>query len=44
MYCIAGFRVFYRKGFLSPSNCSIGEPNRAGVTFYFNEVLLKPYL
>lgn len=43
MYFIAGFQVFYREGFLSPSNYSIGEPERAGVTFYFNEVLLKPY-
>ena len=43
MHFISGFQVFYRAGFPSPSNCSIGEPKRTGVTFYFNEVLLKPY-
>lgn len=43
MYFISEFQVFYRAGFRSPSNCSIGEPKRTGVTFYFNEVLLKPY-
>ena len=43
MYFISGFQVFYRAGFPSLSNCSIGEPKLASVTFYFNEVLLKPY-
>ena len=43
MYFISEFQVFYRAGFPSPSNCSIGEPKRTGVTFYFNEVLLKLY-
>ena len=43
MYFISGFQVFFRACFPSPSNCSIGEPKRAGVTFCFHEVLLKPY-
>ena len=43
MYFISGFQVFFRACFPSPSNCSIGEPKRAGVTFCFHGVLLKPY-